>query len=391
MAIDYRLAKAILQEHKYRPIRGTVLLVGRQTVTLTKEQAIDLITDEGVPIRQDAVIDIDRSTYGSEGRMLITDRTFFSLFSDAEVLAMDVSDYENAEIILDLNQPMPDELRSRADFMFNGSCLDNLFDPASALKNISRLLKPGGRILHIEHGSPIQGAYVMYSPAFFSDYYAINGFADCKIYACMFDKVFDAWNVFLWEPFFMEDGKWSLSDHMHPGWSNILNFVIAEKGQESACDRTPIQGFYRRAHGSSDDIYFQAFRNFQSSSRPRLQLNGTDSTNGTSTPSKRGFTYLGVLADPVVQMQSDSLVQIELARQERASGRIEKAIEAFTRAIDTCADVGYPGLVFVERGDLYLKKGDFKQALRDYDNAIAVNPDASFLQRKLDILKHIEK
>ena len=272
MGIDYRLAKAILHEHKYRPIVGTILLVGRQTIILTPEEAINLVSEEGVPVRSKANIEVDLTTYGSAERSLITDRSFFSLFSDAEVLALDVSDYENAEIIHDLNQPIPEELKGLADFMFNGSCMDNLFDPASALKNMSHLLRSGGRILHIEHGSPVQGAYLMYSPAYFFDYYAVNEFVDCKVYACMFEKVLDAWSVFLWEPYFLRDGRWALSNHMHPGWPNILNFVIAEKGPASTCDKTPIQGFYREAHGAKEDLYLKAFEAYLTSKRPIMQL-----------------------------------------------------------------------------------------------------------------------
>ncbi|MCX7181021.1 MAG: hypothetical protein NTX56_20400, partial [Proteobacteria bacterium] len=272
MGIDYRLAKAILHEHKYRPITGTILLVGRQTIVLTPQEAMALVEEEGVPVRTEANIEVDTGTYGSAGRSLITDRAFFSLFTDAEVLALDVSDYENAEIIFDLNQPIPEELKGRADFMFNGSCMDNLFDPASALKNMSHLLRPGGRILHIEHGSPVQGAYLMYSPAYFFDYYAVNDFVDCKVYACMFENVLDAWNVFLWEPYCQKDGRWVLSGHMHSGWANILNFVIAEKGPGSTSDKTPIQGFYREAHGTNEDLYFRAFEAYRAGKRPIMQL-----------------------------------------------------------------------------------------------------------------------
>ncbi len=89
------------------------------------------------------------------------------MFCDADVIALDVSDYEGAEIIHDLNTPLPNKYRSVADFIFNGSCLDNLFDPAMAIKSMSKMLRPGGRVMHVEHGSPIQGAFLCYSPEFF--------------------------------------------------------------------------------------------------------------------------------------------------------------------------------------------------------------------------------
>ncbi len=200
---------------------------------MTLDEAIVFLKGEGLEIRKDAIIETDQTTYGAQKGSWITDRSFFSLFSSAKILALDVSEYEGAEIIADLNQPLEDKHHNIADFIYNGSCLDNLFDPASALRNISRLLKPGGRVVHIELGSPVQGAYIMYSPPFFFDYYAVNGFADCKIYTCFFNNFLDPWHMFLWEAFDRKNGEWVLSDHTHYYWPNIATFVIAEKGKDS--------------------------------------------------------------------------------------------------------------------------------------------------------------
>jgi 2-polyprenyl-3-methyl-5-hydroxy-6-metoxy-1,4-benzoquinol methylase len=63
------------------------------------------------------------------------------------VKAVDVSPYEGAEVIHDLNQPLPDRLRGTADFIVDGSVLDNVFDPATGLRNLTEMLRPGGRLL----------------------------------------------------------------------------------------------------------------------------------------------------------------------------------------------------------------------------------------------------
>ena len=391
MGIDYRLAKAILQEHKYSPIKGTIILVGQQTIVLTKEEAIALIKENELPVRPEAFIEVDSTTYGSEGRSLITARSFFSLFTNAEVLALDVNDYENAEIIHDLNKPLPENLKGIADFIFNGSCMDNLFDPASALKNISHLLRPGGRVLHIEHGSPIQGAYLMYSPAYFFEYYAVNEFVDCKVYACMFENVLDPWNVFLWEPYFRKNGKWILSGFMHNAWANILNFVIAEKGPASTAEKTPIQGFYREVHGTNEDLYFKAFETYRSiSKRPIMQMPKIPDDGSKRYMTIDGFFYVGTLEDPMMKLQANSLAQIDIARSERSAGNFQEAVEAFTRALNISSSVGYPGLVWVERGDMYHALKQFDKALEDYEKAIDINPHQTYLQRKLDMLLHFE-
>ena len=380
MAIDYRMAKIILQEHKYRPIEGVILLVGRQTVTLTPDQARDLVKEEGIDIRPDALTEIDSETYGADGRNLITDRAFFSLFSSAEMISLDVSDYEGASIVADLNQPIPERYYGCADFMFNGSCMDNLFDPASALKNMSRLLKVGGRVMHVEHGSPVQGAYIMYSPAYFFDYYAANHFADCKTYVMMFSNVLNPWHVFEWQAYHKIDGgAWCQTGHMHSDWPNLLNVVVAEKSAESTADHAPIQGFYRQVHDTEKDLYLNAFKRFSASKRPLLKLSKPFYRADCSQIS--GFSPLGVLEDPWMSLQLAALAELEKARYLREIGKIVPAIEAFSLAIDLCDTIGAPGLIYVERGDLYLQRKLYIDAIADYKKAITMSPEEAFLAR----------
>lgn len=380
MAIDYRMAKVILQEHKYRPLEGTILLIGRQTVTLTSEQARSLVESEGVQIRPDALDEIDTKTFGAEGRHLITDRAFFSLFSTARMISLDVSDYEGASIIADINHPISENYHNVADFIFNGSCMDNLFDSASALKNMTCLLKARGRIIHIEHGSPIQSAYIMYSPAYFFDYYAANNFLDCKIYSMMFCSVLEPWNVFQWQAYHYQDGQLRMTPAMmHSGWPNILNVVIAEKGLDSTPDSTPIQGFYRQVHHTELDIYMNAYRRFSESKRPMLKL--TEAIDATGSSDVGGFVPIGVLEDPQMTSHLKALDEIYAAREFRAKGDQKEAIAAFSRAIDLNDKVGQPGLIYIERGDLYLSCGQYKEAVADFKKAVTMNNDPSFSVR----------
>jgi hypothetical protein len=64
--------------------------------------------------------------------------------------ALDVTDYEGADIVLDLGEPIPEKYCGNYDFIYNGSCLDNMFNPGVALMNLS---KPQGRIINIEAAS----------------------------------------------------------------------------------------------------------------------------------------------------------------------------------------------------------------------------------------------
>ena len=143
MSIMSQLALFLVKEHKYKAITGNLVLVGRQKVNLSLEQAIVMLNSEGVAQRPDADIQMDESTVGATGKTL-TDHSFLSLFSDAKVSALDITDYEGAEHIHDMNEPLPDHLEGIADFILDGGSIDNIFDAPATIRNISRMLRPGG-------------------------------------------------------------------------------------------------------------------------------------------------------------------------------------------------------------------------------------------------------
>jgi 2-polyprenyl-3-methyl-5-hydroxy-6-metoxy-1,4-benzoquinol methylase len=52
---------------------------------------------------------------------------------------------------------MPAGLQGQFDFIYNGSVLDNAFDSAAYVRNVSRMLKPEGVAFHYEgaqHAAP---------------------------------------------------------------------------------------------------------------------------------------------------------------------------------------------------------------------------------------------
>jgi len=268
MSIFPQMAAMILKEHKYRPINGDILLIGRQTVNLTVANALELIRSEGITPRDSYQVELDSSTVGSETTGYITDRCFFAMFSSAGVIALDVSDYEDAEIIHDLNIELPEKYFGIADFIFNGSCLDNLFDPATAIKSISKMLRPQGRVIHLEHGSPIQSSFLCYSPEWFFDYYAFTDYADCQIYVCSFGaSLQNSWIVNRWFPF--EGSADSLKPTLlNMGVGDFVNIVIAEKSETSSDVKTPIQCHYRFFQNDmTQDIYVRKHLEYLKSPR----------------------------------------------------------------------------------------------------------------------------
>jgi SAM-dependent methyltransferase len=251
VGLPSQLAVALLREHRYRPIEGALLSIGRQTTYLTAAEASALVSSElGMPpLAELDAIEVDSMTRGSFGRALITDRGFYSLFSRAKYRCLDVSDYEGADIVTDLCGQIDPTLHKQFDFIIDGSCLDNIFDPAAAIRNLARLLKPGGRILHIDRASRRHNDYVAFSLSWFHDFYAINEFVDCQVYLAQWDgdRLEARWDFYHYEPLRMRDAQLTYfgQDCWYHPWRDAHAVVIAEKGSLSTCDRSPVQFEYR--------------------------------------------------------------------------------------------------------------------------------------------------
>jgi SAM-dependent methyltransferase len=220
------VVEALRAENARKSIAGDVLLIGRQRVEFSTA----------------------------------TDTEFFQTFSEVRTInALDVSRYEGCDIVHDMNEPVPDRLTRIADFIFDGSCLDNIFDPAMAIRGLSRMLRPGGRMMLVEHGTAIQGALLAFSPEWFFDFFAANDYAGFRVTLFrFFDILRSRWVAVPWEPY-DDGGPVSATPGTQIG--DFINVVIAEKGEASTDDRAPTQGQYRVLHG--DDQYRRAWERFK--------------------------------------------------------------------------------------------------------------------------------
>jgi hypothetical protein len=81
MGIAPYLAEAIIREHRFRPITGDVLLLGRQTMQFSPEDAAAMIRAEGLvpaPLAPDDDL-LERRTVAAHGKRYIRDDAFFRL------------------------------------------------------------------------------------------------------------------------------------------------------------------------------------------------------------------------------------------------------------------------------------------------------------------------
>jgi len=300
MGITPLHARLIVLEHKRRPLPETIHLLGRQTVYLTEEDAKRMLQSCGVEPAA-AATELDVQTIGAAALQgqYISDRMFFAMLGAKNVLAIDYTDYEGAEIIIDLNAPVPQEHVGTIDFLFCGSVLDNIFDPATYITNVSRLLKPGGRVCDQNIISQAHHPYLILTPGWMLDYYVVNRFSNYTIYitehsAAGFVHVYGM----------VPAAEEMVSDFGPPrGAIPIGITVIAEKARHSTSDRLPIQDQYRT---ESDKAYYResVLELAKDLELPTFGAPTAQELVKLGLRSSKSFRYLGVLRPGDLSLES---------------------------------------------------------------------------------------
>ncbi|MBL8348992.1 MAG: class I SAM-dependent methyltransferase [Burkholderiaceae bacterium] len=92
--------------------------------------------------------------------------------------SLEISD--RADHFLDLNLPLADDalLARRYDLLLDSGTLEHVFDVKEALFNTASLVRPGGKVVHL---NPVQGycnhGFVLMQPTLYFSFYEANGFA----------------------------------------------------------------------------------------------------------------------------------------------------------------------------------------------------------------------
>jgi hypothetical protein len=273
MGVGRHLVEALIRERNYRPLAGEVLLVGRQTVYLAPETLLELLKEHGIDVAdirpEDLEIDkstVDRHRSFSADEPLVSDTQLLRLLGAERVLALDHSDYEGAEIVHDLTKTVPDKLRGCADFIIDGSTLDNVFDPAIVITNFAEMLRPRGRLITTNMYSNHYEPYVIVPPLWYLDYFTVNGFIDCKVYILVYNEDGSRTDVFTIDVDALIDPTRVVSAFTAPGM--MATIVVAEKGSNSTTHLRPSQQQYRSAE--EWDRYRDNLKKIRSSDRPHL-------------------------------------------------------------------------------------------------------------------------
>ena len=175
MGIMSGLSEYMLRNRETYGFSGRLLTLGAQTVFLLPSQMKSVCTELGVP----ASIEVKQNALNiDEEDLFVSAECYFKTLGANTVQALDVSNYQNAEILFDLsNQKLPSNLEHSADCIFDGSTTEHIFDCYQVFRNLHKILAPGGLMCHL---SPLEGlahdSFYQFGLNFFDELYSANNY-----------------------------------------------------------------------------------------------------------------------------------------------------------------------------------------------------------------------
>ena len=253
MGIPRGTARLLLDEARREPFAGRLLELGRMTVYATDAELARWAAEQGVALAPLPRLELSHQPELARLACL-SDRDLFRRLGFAEVESADVSDWEGADHVLDLNQPVPAELHGRYDAVFEAGTIQHVFDLPRVFANVHALLKPGGRVIHgmVPSSNHVDHGFYMFSPTLFHDFYAENGW---RLEAEYFFEFSHFWHRgrFHSRPWAIRRYTPGCLDEIAYGGfrgRQVGLFVIATKLVGATASRAPQQSWFARHAGA---------------------------------------------------------------------------------------------------------------------------------------------
>lgn len=177
MGIDAQCLRLLLNARRRGVSYARPMMIGRQNFSgLTPKQAAEIFRAFGQSVPDELPSWFDARYIEP---MLIK-------FGAADVASLDCSDYEGANVIHDMNLPIPEELKNRFSVVIDCGTLEHVFNYPQALKSAMEMVAVGGHFLATTICNNWMGhGFYQFSPElFFRAFSEDNGFTLEDIFAC---------------------------------------------------------------------------------------------------------------------------------------------------------------------------------------------------------------
>lgn len=171
MGLDRNGVRLLLHARRLGADFSSVATIGRQTLFLTTAELRRTLREMGEEIDRPTARSLMDATGGYA-------EAFLRHLGAQEVHSYDVSAYEGASHLHDMNVDIAAELRDRYSLVVDGGSLEHVFNFPVALRNCMEMVRPGGHFLGIGPTNNFMGhGFYQFSPElYFRTFSPQNGF-----------------------------------------------------------------------------------------------------------------------------------------------------------------------------------------------------------------------
>ena len=233
----------LARERTAHPVRGQVLTLGQQALYADLQTVENVLRSHACP-HLSLPPGFDTSSKFKDDN--INAGTLLRLLGAEGVHVMDVSSFEGADILHDLNVPVGPQYESKFDVVFDSGTLEHIFDLPTALTSISRMVPVGGQVILMNPCSnAVDHGFYSISPTLYFDFFRINGFGEFSCYLLEGSNVDASKPVRVFEYGAVGDG-YSFSS------SRLLSLAFFATKQTRVSEfRRPMQKYYSNVWDST--------------------------------------------------------------------------------------------------------------------------------------------
>ena len=242
MGLSKAAVQFLAREHKRKPFHGSLLTLGRQRIACNITDVRDVFRVEGLTAVPPGNTDGRKPAWPEDAALgYIDDTSVFQMLGFDDIHALDVSEFEGADMTADLNQPVDPRWHSLFDVIIDAGTSEHVFDVRQCLANVSSMLKPGGRVLHLSPANNyLNHGFYQFSPTLFLDYYRANKFDDLRCFVAEEDRYLSDISPLSF---------YAVPERAQPmrmfSDAGLAVFFIAEKTKNSSIANIPTQGYYQ--------------------------------------------------------------------------------------------------------------------------------------------------
>lgn len=178
MALDINSIRFLLAARKRGAKFDRLLTFGRLHLNVYPAKLAQILKEENLQFDPRSVSFLDGEPVAEP---------FFRALGAKEIVSLDISDYQGATLLHDMNLPIPSQHWNQFDAVFDGGSLEHIFNFPVAIKNCMSLIKPGGHLfIHTVANNCCGHGFYQFSPElFYRIFDESNGFSMVRMVAHM--------------------------------------------------------------------------------------------------------------------------------------------------------------------------------------------------------------